>query len=93
MKGKDGPTMRAKLFARDFYRNVIHEIELYILIYMMFWIQSLIFIPLMFSLKYKLRLRTFLSSIFGKLWFQVYLSFNLWEFKESFTLPSLQSFR
>ena len=50
---------------------------------MVLWIQSLIFTLLMFSLKYKLRLRTFWSSIFKKLWLQVYLRFNLLEFKES----------
>ena len=83
MKGRDGPIGRAKLLTRDFRRNVIRGIELCILIYIVLWIQSLIFTPLMFSLKYKLKLKTSWSSIFRKLQLQVNLSFNLLELQES----------
>ena len=55
------------LFTQDFRRNVIRRTKLCILIYIVLWIQSLIFTHLMLSRDCKLKLKTSCSLVFRNL--------------------------
>ena len=66
MKGRDGPTGRAKLFTRDFRRNLIRGIELCIDLCIADTISNIYSFD-SFSRIQKVKFKTSWSSIFKKL--------------------------